>query len=305
MTMATVRRGFTLVELLIGLVFTMAVSGVIYQLLLTNQRVARNQAEHTGLQGNVRSAAQIIASELRELGYDSVPAMAGLGVNATASSDILIAQPGRIRYRGMRGLGFTCFPPTTAQLRLRRSTYQGLRDPLVSDSVSIFLEGNETISGDDAWVRAQVTGVAASTCSDNSTAIALSLAWPAASATHPAAASAVGRMVTGGPVRVYEVMEMQYYAENGRSWLGMQAVSRGLAREPLAGPLADSTGGVRGLTFGYLDRNDAATAVLTAIRTVTIDLDGVTEQAVRSRGAPMIDSLSLSTRVALRNMLRP
>jgi prepilin-type N-terminal cleavage/methylation domain-containing protein len=307
--MTTTGRGFTLVELMIGLVLTVAVSGVVYQLLLANQRVTRTQAEHSGMQDNVRAGALIVTSELRELGYDSVPALAALGVNAVASSDILTALPGRIRYRGMRALGFTCFASTTAQIRLRRATYQGLRDPLVNDTLSIFLDGDESISGDDAWVRAGVTAVnAASTCTDNSAAIALSLGWPAASATAPTPANAVAKMITGGPVRVHEVMEMGYYADNGQSWLGMRAVSRGEALpQPLVGPLADSTAAGRGFTLGYLDRNDNVTGVPSAVRTITIDLRGVTDQAVRSRVTRQatIDSLSLSTRVALRNMMRP
>lgn len=309
MTMTTTRRGFTLVELMIGLVLTMAVSGVVYQLLLANQRVTRTQAEHAGMQDNVRSGALIVTNELRELGYDSVPAVAALGVNAVASSDVLTALPGRIRYRAMRGLGFTCFASTTAQIRLRRSTYQGLRDPLANDSISIFLDGDESISGDDAWVRAAVTAVnAGSTCTDNSAAIALSLGWPAASVTAPTPANAVAKMITGGPVRVHEVMEMSYYAQNGQSWLGMQALSQGEGSpQPMIGPLADSTAAVRGFTLGYLDRNDTPTGVLSDMRTITIDVRGVTDQAVRSRDVHQatIDSLSLSTRVALRNMMRP
>ena len=74
----TTRRGFTLVELLIGLVLLGLVGAVTYQLLVNTQRVSRSQAQHIGMQDNVRSGALIIANELREVGYDQVTAVAWL-----------------------------------------------------------------------------------------------------------------------------------------------------------------------------------------------------------------------------------
>ncbi|MBA3258765.1 MAG: hypothetical protein H0T68_04780, partial [Gemmatimonadales bacterium] len=97
------------------------------------------------------------------------------------------------------------------------------------------------------------------------------------------------------PVRLFEIMELQYYPQGGQAWLGMRSVSRGEAIQPLIGPLADSTATARGFTLGYLDRNDNATAALSDVRTITIGL----------RGVSAVDSLSLTTRVALRNMMRP
>ena len=46
MTMTT-RRGFTLVELLIGLILLMAVGAVNYQLLVNTQRVTRSQGQRS------------------------------------------------------------------------------------------------------------------------------------------------------------------------------------------------------------------------------------------------------------------
>lgn len=302
--MTAARAGYTLVELMIGLVFTLAVSGVIHQVLLANRRMSRTQAEYAGMQDNVRTGALIVASELRELGFDSVPGLAGLGAGPAASSDILVAQPGRIRYRAMRGLGFTCSAPTTAVVLLRGAGYQGLRQPAANvDSVSIFVEGDPALADDDAWVRARVTGVSAGACADGATGIALSTAWDDAAV----GAAAVTKMVVGGPVRVFEIMELQYYPQDGRSWLGMRSVSRSEVIQPLVGPLADSTANRRGFTLGYLDRGGNPAAVSTEVRTITIALQGVTAQPVRSVNPhhPTVDSLALTSRVALRNMLRP
>ena len=295
--------GFTLVELMVGLAFTMAVSAVVYRLLLVSGRASRAQVEHAALQDNVRAGALIVASELQELGFDSVPALAGLGAASAASSDILLGQPGRIRYRAMRGLGFTCLAPASAELRLRTATYQGARQPEGGvDSVSLFVEGEASVSDDDAWIRAAVTGMSNGSCADGAAALALTLAHPDAAL----AGSALPRVAVGGPVRIFEVMEIQYYRSEGRSWLGMRSVSRGEIIQPLIGPLADSAAGPRGFTLGYLNRNDVPAATMSDVRSVTIGFHGVTDRAVWSgSGRPAVDSLALSTRVALRNMLRP
>lgn len=287
--LSVARRGLTLVELAIGLVFTGAVSGVVYRLLLVNHRVTRAQTERAALQDNVRSGILIVTQELRDLGFDSLPETAGLGVAATASGDILLSEPGRIRYRALRGLGFTCAVPAVSALLIRADTYEGPRQPVATvDSISVFVEGDPALASDDGWVRVGVTGVSAGACADGSPALTIATAWES-----PAlGAAAVGKMAAGGPVRVFEIAELQYYSSDGTSWLGMRSVSRDETIQPLVGPLA-------AFTLGYLDRDDAPTAVPGEVRTVTVTLQGV------SAAPGAVDSLSLSTRVTLRNMLRP
>ncbi len=287
--MAVARRGFTLAELMIGLVFAGAIAGVAYRVLFTGQRVGLAQAAHVDLQDLVRAGAIIVANELRELGFDSVPAAAGLPAAPVAGTDILIAEPGRIRYRAMRGLGFTCVASTPTQVLLRSSTWEGLRQPAADiDSIALFVEGDPALPDDDAWVRARVGAVSTGTCADGTPAIALAPSWEAADL----GTAAVARAVTGGPVRIFEVMEIQLYPQGGKFWLGMRSVSRGEAIQPMVGPLA-------GFTLGYLDRNDDVTADRNEVRTVSMALRGVTAGPVRA------DSLVLTSRVALRNMPRP
>lgn len=301
----TTRRGFTMIELMVALVLTTLVGGVTYQLLANNQRVSRAQSSKVGMQDNVRAGALIVANELREIGYDSVPATANAtlvaNLGSAASSDLLLAEPGRIRYRAMRGFGVTCAAPTTALLKLRRSNYYGVRDPQANDKLTIFVEGNTSIGGDDAWVQATVTGTSATTCTDGTSAIAVNTSWAIAAV----GTNAIAGMQQGGPVRIFENVEMKYYVSGGKSWLGMGPVGGGM--EPVIGPLADSTAGQRGLTFGYWDKNNTATTAIASIRAVTVTLKGVTEERIHRSGsyASAIDSLTLSTRVALRNSLRP
>ncbi len=301
-------RGFTLIELMVALVLSVLVVAVVYRLLLNTQRVSRAQHARVGIQDNVRAGATIVTNELRELGYDSVPAAAGPALvaavgSSAANSDLLLAQPGRVRYRAMRGFGVTCVAPTSGRLVLRRSLYSGLRDPVAGDDLAIFVEGSPTTGLDDAWVQAAVVGAAPGPCADGAPGIGVSVTWPL-----PAVATAaVPGMVAGGPVRSFEVMEMQYYVSGGKSWLGMRSVSAGGSIEPLVGPLADSTGGTRGMTLSYLDKDDLGTATLDDVRTIALELRGITDERVYRSGGQTsaVDTLSATARVALRNALRP
>jgi prepilin-type N-terminal cleavage/methylation domain-containing protein len=298
--MMTGRRGFTLVELMVALVLVLAVGAVTYALLTQNQRVSRSQVEHAGLQDVVRSGALIVASELKEIGYDSIPAEAGLGVAASVNPDLLVMQPGRLEYKAMRGIGFTCAPPTPGQMRLRRATLLGIRQPEVGDSITAHVEGDSTTSADDAWVHGGITGISSALCDDGSQAVALAVGFAGA-----VGAAASPRMAVGGPVRFFEVMELRYYRSTGKSWLGSRSITAGGVIEPMLGPLADSTGTQRGLTFSYLDRNGAITTLPNEVREIAWTLKGVTDGAVRTTGSALaIDSLTLSTSVALRNTLR-
>ena len=305
MTM-TDRRGFTMIELMVALILTLMVGGVTYGLLVNSQRVSRSQTEHVGMQDNVRSGALIVASELREVGYDSVPAAALLvGAPVTPSPDLLLMERGKLWYRAWRGIGFTCFAPAANELRLQTSTYIGIRQPVAGDSLTIYLEGDNTTDQDDAWLHARVSGaVTTKQCTDGTPALALPITYEFGALS----GSATGKIVTGGPVRIYEVMEMRHYKSGTQWWLGMRSLNAGGAIQPVLGPLADSTAGQSGLVFSYLDRNRNPTAVLKDVREIQLTLKGVSDGAVRTTGGASsfaVDTTALTTNVALRNALRP
>lgn len=293
------RSGFTLVEMMVAIVLVVAVCGVTYSLLVQNQRVSRSQVEHAGLQDNVRAGALIVANELKEIGYDSIPLSAGLAAVPSVSPDLLLMLPGRLEYKAMRGIGFTCAAPGGSELRLQRATLLGLRQPEPRDSVAAYVEGTPSTGTDDAWVHAAISSVASGVCDDGSPAVALTVAY-----SNAAGMAAPARMVTGGPVRFFEVMELRYYRSGSKSWLGSRSVSAGGVIEPMLGPLADSTAAGRGFTFAYLDRDGAVTGVPNDVREISWTLQGVTDGAVRTASTAAVDSLTLSTSVALRNTLR-
>ena len=299
-----------MIELMMGLVLTLLVSAVTYQLLANNQRVSRGQTAHVSLQDNVRAGALIVTNELREVGYDDISAAATLkmayapiNLNRT---DLVTIGAGGVSYFTMRGLGFTCSVVNGAPSKVivKQSTYSVLRTPVATDSLFLYVENDNQTASDDAWVHLGITGAPANqNCPDGSAGWAFTVGFPAGLT----AAGVMPNVVLGGPVRLAEVMRLEYYASGGKSWLGMKSVSTGSALEPVIGPLADSTAGQRGLTFRYLDKANAVTAVKNDVRSIEVTLKGVTDERVRgsaaARGA--VDTLSLVTTVALRNALRP
>ena len=299
------RRGFTMVELILGLVLTLMVGGVTYEVLLRNQRVARAQTEHVGMQENVRAGALIIANEFREIGFDSIPPLAvatlGAGGPTAGANDIVDAKSNRVQYKAMRGMGFLCSLVGNTAI-VTRSTVVGIRAPVVGDSVSIYVEGDEDTNTDDAWVNAEIAALPNGNCPNGDVGIAMTLDYP----NWLNAVGFVAQVNTGAPVRLFDVMEMQTLEADGRSWLGLRSMTiPNEALQAVVGPIVDSTAVEPGLEFTYLDRDGLVTANVKAIRTVEITLRGLTDQPTRSTGTYVVDTLELTTRVALRNTLRP
>lgn len=306
----TTRRGFTMIELMMGLVLTLLVGAVTYQLLANNQRVSRGQTAHVSLQDNVRAGALIVTNELREVGYDDVSAAASLKLAylpvTTNRTDLVSIGAGGVSYFAMRGLAFVCglVNGAPSKVIVRQSTYSMLRTPVSTDSLFLYVENDNQTANDDAWVHLGIAGAPVNqNCNDGSAGRAFTVGFPAGLA----AGTVFPNVVLGGPVRLAEVMRLEYYASGGKSWLGMRSVSANGALEPVVGPLADSTATQRGLTFRYLDKANAVTAVLNNVRSIEVTLKGVTDERVRGSAAAhgAIDSLSLVTTVALRNALRP
>jgi prepilin-type N-terminal cleavage/methylation domain-containing protein len=300
------RRGFTLVELSVAMMLGLTVGGIVHRMLLHGQRLARAQAERMALQENVRVAALVLAGELGGIGADEITpeASAALGYPAGVRSDLLLIESGAITYLAGRGAGRVCgvAPGLPPEIMIAESSWESLRAPRATDSLLVFVESDPTTGSDDAWIHLGIVSVGAGSCPGGEVGIAVGVATAA-----PLDPAALARVTPGSPARLAEVMQMRYYRSGGKSWFGMRSVSTGEAITPVAGPLADSTAGVRGLTLVYRDAADALTSNPAAVRAVEIALIGVTDQPVHGRDSrrPLVDSFALATRVALRNALRP
>jgi len=302
----TARRGFTLVELTVALVLGLMIGGLVHRMLLHGQRLARAQAEWIALQENVRVAALVLAGELGGVGSDEITpeASAALGYPAAVRSDLLAVEPGAVTYLAGRGAGRVCGVASgpLPEIMIAASSWESLRAPRATDSLLVFAESNPATGADDAWIHLGIVAAGAGTCPGGEAGIAVRVAAPA-----PLDPAALARLTPGSPARLAEVMQMRYYESGGKSWFGMRSVSTGEAITPVSGPLADSSAGVRGLTLVYRDAADAPTSDPAGVRSVEIALIGVTDQPVYGRDTrrPLVDSFALTTRVALRNALRP
>jgi prepilin-type N-terminal cleavage/methylation domain-containing protein len=281
-------KGYTLIELIVALVILLAVTGSIYKLLVSNQRLSRAQAERVDLQSNVRTASLVVPGELRELNT--------AGLAATADhNDVLVANATNISYRAMRGIGFICQAPAIGEIRILKSSWSGLRDPdATRDDGYVFFDDNSDKSSDDQWLPVTITNVTSSTCG----------ADPAWSLTIAPTVAVLPGISLNTPVRLFEVMQLSLYTDGaGKSWLGAQTVSD-LAPQPLLGPLR----GGDGLGFKYYSAPNTETAVVGDIKSVRVSVRGLTNQAIADHGGSSRTSVvqdSLTTEVLLRNAFRP
>jgi prepilin-type N-terminal cleavage/methylation domain-containing protein len=321
MTMTT-RRGFTLVELLIGLILLLAVGAVTYQLLVNSQRVTRSQTQRIGMQDNGRSGAFIIANELRELGYDQVTAASLLEITKTlpanllavgTNSDLRAIGPDSITYRAPRGLGYTCDVTVTggqtADLVVINKAndnrkWQAYRSITTTDSLLLFIENNAQTSADDFWLTVGLTAdQSAQNCSSGDAGIRFRIQVP--NGLGITATDVKNNAPVGNPVRAFELMQMRSYTSNGKVWLGMRSrpLTAGTTIEPVLGPLS---GTAQGLIFTYRDATNATTTVADNVRSVQIALQPMSDEMVRTTGKyAAMDIDTVTTRVSLRNALRP
>lgn len=279
------RRGFTLVEIMIAMTMMLIVTGAVYKLLVTTQRLSRAQAERVNLQSNVRVGSLVVLNDLRELGTVSA--------GTAAQNDILSIAPSDITYRAMRGVGFVCQAPTATQVRIARSSFFGYRDPQPNrDGAYVFVEGNPDSSLDDSWLPVAITAVSTGPCPAGD---GITLSTPDT--------PVLSTLAVGTPVRIYEVMELKLHQADGKSWLGARSISAGEVIQPVLGPLADGNG----FRLEYLDGSGAATTDLTAIKSIRVTIRGITEGAINVgiEGSPTHVQEELVTQVALRNAFRP
>jgi hypothetical protein len=278
-------------ELLVALVLTALVTASLYQLLLSNRRVYRQQTERVELQGNVRSAVALLPGELLELNAAD-----------TVDSDIVMAGDTSISYKAMRNLFLVCQAPVdlgaTGTVIVWRNRTWGLRgiDP-ARDSVLVFAEGDPTTRTDNYWVHANVSGTLAlgTACPGAAPSLTLSL-----SNVHPS--GGLSDVPVGSPLRSFEVVQLFTYPDvAGDYWLGLRVYSKVTASwgavEPVLGPVAP-----RGLGFQYFDSTGTVTTDRSAVARVGIRVIGRTHDPVRSsRGVLEYVVDTLATQVALRN----
>ena len=278
------RTGFTLVEMLIGLVLLGLVSTTIYRMLNTQQRLARTQAEQVSLQSGVRMGSLAAASELREI-----------GINSAGGTDIIAMSANSITYRGLRSTGLAC-QVAANEVRVLSSRLYGPRGIIAGqDTLLLFVDGDPNTTSDDQWLVLPITSVNNASLCGASTAVALGT-------TINTGTTPLSRIILEAPIRTFEEMQMGVVAQGGQNWLGVASLSAGQALQPAVGPITAT-----GLQFVYYDATGAVTASRTAVRSIQMKVVGQTDRTVRAAGQGPLQVVqdSLSTRIWLRNAPHP
>jgi prepilin-type N-terminal cleavage/methylation domain-containing protein len=294
------RRGFTMIELLVALVLLGIVSTAIYRVLVNNQRLYMAQTQRIDLSQNIRAANTILSAEFRELdAFDG---------------DIIAMAPDSVVIRGMRWLSFVCVPPVLTGNNLGNQMIirgRQVGDPMffgsryineTTDSLLIYLDGNQTTRLDDYYVPARLS---ATPGNQQCPAVGAIPAQPGTRIVFDGnfifGTNIAGAITVGAPVRGFERVKYRLYRPAGdTSWyVGFQP--GGQTIQPLIGPLLTN-----GLTFQYFNAAGAVTAVRTQVARIDVTVRARTTAQVRAGGQAarraIVDSITFS--VALRNNRR-
>ena len=301
------RRGFTLVEVMVALVLLGMVSVVLYQTLISTQRVTDALHQRGKMQSGLRAGGLTVPGELQQL---------TIGSSSTLDSvtDVSTVTDTSITYRAMRGFYTLCQAATDATtltaVRVVPSPFTSeYRTPAATDSALVFWEGDTLSTYDDAWIPVGLASApATTTCTYPTSAGTTMAAYTFGfSGSGIPSAYALAKLYPGAPIRTFETDQLLLYSSGGAEWLGISV--NGAAAQPVLGPLAPTSGTVHGFQLTYYDSTGTALTATSAnipkIRTIGVMLRGVTSARVAAAGrtrALIYDSLMAV--VTLRNAPR-
>lgn len=266
------QAGFTLVELLVVSVIGMLLLGAIFQMLIVQERSFRVQGAVASTQQGMRTALDVLNTELRE-----VAAVTG----GTEGADIRAMSATSITFRAFRKAGVICLPGATSNV----IEVQAIGDEFASgDSILVF-------KADETWTKFAITGVVAgNACGANWTAIGTSQTVTASGDVLTSGA------IVGSPVRSFRWMTYQLYESAGQWMLGRQDHSID-AIQHLVGPLAAPADA--GLAFRYFDVNGTETATPANVVRIEVTVKGLSPALGAGTGGEYTDEMS--TEIFLRN----
>lgn len=245
----TLRRGFTLVELLIGLVLLGMAGAVMIRTALHMERGTRSALDAAQVQGSFDATLGFLESDLADLGTDS------------AATDLLAIGGDSITWRATRGTGLACHLALTG-IWLLQSRWVAARLPQPGrDSLQLFLDNDSLAVAGGRWVALPVQGVSSASCGGA----------PALRVTTVIDSATAGRTDLPAllPVRSFEVMQARLYQSQGQWWFGVRSVSAGEGIQPVAGPFLPG-----GFRLSYADSSTLVTANPGAVRALGVLLAG-------------------------------
>jgi prepilin-type N-terminal cleavage/methylation domain-containing protein len=274
---AGLRRGFTIIEMLVSMVIGLMVLTSVVQLLIVQGRGYRKQREVVDIRETSREASALLSWDVRQSAIGGSP-LAALGVNS-------------ITIRSPRGVGTICAKhPTLARYGLWKSGGNILAT--TDDSALVYEVGR------DNWQALRITAVGTPAAMG-----VAACAWPGARPPDivvefaVAAKTDTSYIKVGAPFRNFRRVQYAEFQLNNRWWLGRK-VGAAASYEQLTGPLLAPAS--NGLAFTYYDTLGAVTANPAAVGTVAITLR--TESYKRTYIGNTFDYQrdSLTTKVVLR-----
>lgn len=270
-------HGFSLLETLVALVLGATVAIAVFGVVAMHRAVYLHGVHHVQTAATVRSAAALVAAELR--GLDP------------AGGDLMEIAPTSITYRAGRSLYFTCREPDPARRTITvGSSFHGMRALEADlDSLLVYLPAEPASNRPAGWVPADLRRVVwGNRCPGAAPSLTLKMGG-----IEERVVAAVGM---GSPVRGVSVWQMRGYRDSrGQWWLGMRRLRKGGGRlpptQPVLGPVAPG-----GIEFRYYGRGGVRADGRQTV--VSIGLTITPEASRRLRSGRAV--LPVSLRVALR-----
>lgn len=274
---STGRRGFTIVELLVGLVVGSIVLTSVVQMLIVQGRGYGKQREIIDVRETAREATALLAWDLRQSSVGGSP-LAAIGANSVA-------------LRSSRGMGTICAKhPLLARYGLWKTGGNILAS--ADDSALVYQLSR------DKWTALKITAVGTPAAMG-----VVACAWPGARPPDIVVEFAVGAKTdtsyikVGAPFRSFRRVEYAEFQLNNRWWLGRK-VGAATSYEQLTGPLAAP--GSNGLAFAYYDTLGAVTTNPSAVGTVAFTLRTESYKKTHVGTTYVYQRDSLTTSVGLR-----
>lgn len=270
------RPGFTIIELLVGLVVGLIVLSSVVQMLIVQGRGYRKQREVIDIGETVREATALLAGDLRQSAVGGSP-LAVIGANTIA-------------LRSLRGIGTICAKhPLQARYGLWKSggnIFAG-----IDDSALVYQLGR------DKWTPLKISAVGTPTAMG-----VTACAWPGSRPPDVVVEFAVNSKTdtsyikVGATFRNFRHVEYTEYQLNNRWWLGRK-VGAATSYEQLTGPLM---GPALGLGFAYYDTLGAVTTNPSAVGSVAFTLRTESFKNTYVGNGYVYQRDSLTTKVVLR-----
>ena len=270
--LARVRRGFTLIELMVAIVLLAIVAGGMMGIIVRQQQFYSGSSGILETRGSVRDGMAMLTSDLRSL--------------SPSNNDIYAMGRTFIDFRLNAGAGTVCtisvdrktvtVPPLV--LTNKNGLTSWISAPQSGDSVFVYDADTSTNAFDDKWDGAQLSASATSAASCPTTTGFTTTASEASSGWQVPLSQALPATVqVGAALRFFRRARYQLFqASDGLWYLGFYDClpTRSPActsLEPVSGPyLPAANSGPSGLELTYYDANGAVTTDSSLVRRIGI-----------------------------------